>query len=124
MCLVGLAMIVLSACEADSVDELVATSSTLTLEDVQAEIDEFESRMEEMADCPAAAGDILTVEMVEEGCMEGDEWVFPGVWDCADGRQLWSEGKLWGWVGEPIVEADGDAAADPGYAAAYDDCSP
>lgn len=72
--------------------------------------------------CPTQAGDVLTETMVTNGCLDGEEVILLGVWECSDGRTLWGEGNLWGYAGEPVIETAGDSAADPEYAAAYEEC--
>lgn len=72
--------------------------------------------------CPTEAGEVITESMVASGCLRGNRVVMLGVHDCDDGRQLWSEGELWGWVGEPLQKSDEDAASDPEYAEAYEQC--
>ena len=86
---------------------------------IQQELDEWEAGF---SPCPNA-GDVLTDEMIDKGCMDDAGGVFiGGAWECTDGRRLWSDDNLWAWVGEPVTETDGDSAADSAYSAAYTEC--
>ena len=127
--------LILAACTGEAVDETVEEISVTTtfdtettpttqveLEELQEQIDEFEEQLEALPDC-AVAGEILTDAMVDDGCWDGEELVFQGVWDCEDGRRLWGEDDLWSWVGEVVVKTDGDSAGDPAYAAAFAECT-
>lgn len=87
-------------------------------------VEEFTLDTANLEPCPTEAGDVITETMAEEGCMDGDSITILGVHDCEDGRQLWAEGELWGWIGEPITESDGDAAGDSAYAEAFEECNP
>lgn len=72
--------------------------------------------------CPEV-GEVLIEEAASpKGCWDGQTTQVLGVHNCEDGRQLWSEGDRWAWVGEPVQQTDGDAAASDAYSGAYDDC--
>lgn len=74
-----------------------------------------------LAACPDV-GDVLTAEMAEDGCSDDGQLTLLGVWECDDGRHLLGDQGMWGWVGEPVRESDGEVAADPAYQSAYDEC--
>lgn len=77
------------------------------------------------APCPTA-GEVLTEDIVNNGCVypESPDMIqVLGVWDCTDGSQLWGGDGLWAWVGEEVIQSDGETAADPGYQQAYQTCT-
>ena len=68
-------------------------------------------------------GVVLTQDVYDNGCRDGDVLNAVGGFDCADGRKLYGNGRQWAFVGQPIVEVStDDVASDPAYGAAYQQC--
>ena len=68
-------------------------------------------------------GATFTVERFHAGCTDGNTPTMFAAVNCTDGRQIVQLGKAWAFIGDKVHTTSSDAAADPGYAAAYRACT-
>lgn len=100
------AVLLLSACGGDDSASTTTTSKSETTTTTGEELDSlagYPDCADWVEEGPASAAD------AEEGCRTEDTLNGTGTYDCTDGRVLYWNDAVWGYVGEPAHEYAADA---------------
>jgi hypothetical protein len=113
LCLVGLLATACGGGSAESEPSAISPSSALPSSALP-------SSASLSCDAVFTEGAILPKDL-SEGCTNAQGNIYiPGTFDCTDGRQLLSDERGWGYLGEAVHAKR--AETDPAFAKEYDSC--